>query len=382
MDVVTLGAAKADAKKKYAPANNDPFRYDSTRLRAFKAALAKRNATPVDILLLGDSITEGQGITAPNINSGLRWVDKLRDLLRAAWQPAGVAGGYGYRSIIYAVSGYGNQFTLTGTGAAQNTAGLGRKRYLLAQGATATATFTGTGLDLFFLGGINGTFTYAIDGGSAVSVNTMTDGSAATVGSRVQVRSLSAASHTIVITITGAQNVYFEGMMVYNGDETKGIRLWEGARSGQRTLDFIDDTGLYYNNYTPVQPDLVSIGLGTNDYVTSQVINKLTPAQTKANLKTIIASIRAKCTVPPSIILWQPAEVKNVASALAPWADYLKAIEEVAKEDGAITLFDANTLMGDQLANVYGLLSADKIHPSDDGHMATADSLFALLRKA
>lgn len=364
--------------------STDPFRFDSTRLRAFKASLANAAGAPVEILTLGDSIAEGQGGTA----IAKRWIEVLRDRLRARYQPAGVVGGEGYVPAYYGLQGYSARVTYTGTltnPGGYNTFGLGRRAANMSAGATATMTFAGTGLDIIYAkGGSAGTFSWAIDGGTATNVNA---NNASVVGGQVaQIRGLSAGSHTVVVTAASGA-AFLEGFMVYNGDESSGIHVRDGAHYGYRTADFLDETNRWtYDAWTPAQPSLVLWELtGVNDYGTSTTANRLTPAQTVANISTLLARLRAKCTLPPSVVMFLNYErVAPTGTPLDTWANYLQAVSDFAKADGGITLVDVSTLMGTafSVTDPYGLSNADKVHPSDKGHATIAEQVYRVLTAA
>lgn len=207
----------------------DPLRYDSTRLRAFRAALGARETTPVDILCVGDSVTEGQGSTTQS----RRWIERMRDRVRAAFQPAGVVGGEGYIAGFFHSAGVTDRFTQTiaTMTAREDLGGLGERTITLTgTNASATVTFTGTGIDILYAKGTTaGDFTWKIDAGGETTVSAFN--AVISGGNVVQIRGLSATSHTLTIKRV-TSSTYIEGVMVYNGDETSGIRLWEGSHSG------------------------------------------------------------------------------------------------------------------------------------------------------
>jgi lysophospholipase L1-like esterase len=343
-----------------------PWRYDSTNGRAFRAALGKRATSPVDILAIGDSVTEGQGVTSPPAG---RWLTLLRDQLRTAF-PAGVTGGAGYIPSQSTISGYTSPVAYTGTASNLTSFGLGLRCKQMSSGATATLTFTGTGVDIVYVKGSSAsTFTWAVDGGSTTNVNT---NGATSDGNVAQIRGLSAASHTLVVTAT-ANYIFLDGFMVYNGDEAAGIRVWDAGHAGFRSADFSGASANADGAYN-MQPDLVSIELGINDKL-------LTIAAARTNLEAIISRVRAKCTVPPTIVLWKPWMATPWASgAVDTWTNYLAMLEALAKADGKIGIFDPSALIGDLTAdNSYGMGNADLTHPSNGGHQALADAFYRML---
>ena len=70
-------------------------------LRVFYAALADRRSNPCNIVVMGDSMTEGQGATV----WGARWVDRFRAQMRQKFPVTGVPGGVGYISTTNGLTG-------------------------------------------------------------------------------------------------------------------------------------------------------------------------------------------------------------------------------------------------------------------------------------
>jgi lysophospholipase L1-like esterase len=327
---VTANGAKIDALRLEFPDRRYPTSRRTAALRAYHTALAKRATTPVDILTIGTSITEGTKATA----FANRWVDLLRDKLRAKWQPAAIAGGRGYVSANYAnPPDSGQAFTQAG-GSFSTSFGLGRRtRFLTASGHTLTLVFTGTGLDLFYAKGNSGNFTITVDGGAPTTVSWTTI--PAVDGIVSQVRGLSVASHTVVIAwVSGV--VLINGAMVYNGDEAAGIRTWEGGHGGAESALYVDPAiPRWIDNVATIQPDLVVIELGTNDYAAARGSTSLI-----ANLQSLVANIRAVCTVAPSIVLVVNHDRGDVVAPPVAWSSYVAAIYTYAAADGNVALFD------------------------------------------
>jgi lysophospholipase L1-like esterase len=354
----------------------DPLRYDATKLRAWRAALGARATTPVDILPIGDSLVEGQGASA----STKRWTDLLRDDLRTRFQPAGVTGGEGYVPGFYVVPGITDRWVTTGTVAMrEDLGGLGERTLVVAAGGTAELTFNGTGIDhLYEKGPVAGTFSWKIDAGSATNVNAASG--TLSGGNVVQVRGLSAASHTLTITAVSS-NTYIEGAMVYNGDESAGIRMWGAGHSGWQSDDLANTGSVdWFESVTPVQPDLVIIHLGLNDFG-SQSQARISPTAMKTNIATLLTNVRAKCTIPPSVVLAIPYErFLPTGTLLAPWSDYRTALAEAAAADGNVALLDLGNVIGTfNPTDPYSLSAGDGVHPNDRGYRAIADAFTALL---
>ena len=203
---------------------------DADKLRPFYASLADRATSPLDVLVVGDSISEGEG-------SGVitnRWSSRFLASLRAQFQPQGVAGGRGYIPAWYAQASPAPAtagFTPSGSGIAQATTyGLGRRSVTLSAGGTLTVTVNCTSFDLVYPKQVSGGIvSVAIDGGTAVNVDTTAAG--ALGGQKTRFTPTLRGPHTIVISyVSGTPMV--EGIMVYDGDENLGVRLWGSGPSG------------------------------------------------------------------------------------------------------------------------------------------------------
>ena len=342
------------------------------KLRAWFASLAGRNSSPVDILFgPGDSITEGSGATT----KADRWQDLVRDALRSRYQPSGVAGGAGY---IPAFTYYNNPVTYSGSYTQPSTNGLGFLGITMSPAATATLSFTGTALDVFVTkvsGG--GTLTVSVDGASSGTgfASISTANASQVNGAVTRVGGLSAGAHTVVVTASSGTST-LEGLMVYNGDETKGIRIWNNAHSGHSAGSFTS-TGPWTGALAAIQPALMVIMLGVNDWRTAST--SITAVSNYiANVRSIISAARAACTVPPSVLLIAPylpaTGTNNGIISYQPFQNCLYELAESLSDTTLLNLFartGGNSFQGTQL----GLLQGDNVHPSDKGHQFIADAV-------
>lgn len=333
--------------------------------RTFHAALANRNTGPVDIVAIGDSVIAGA--QASTLNK--RWLSLLRDQLRASYQPAGVTGGDGYLQID---TTYNSPWTLVSTTTPATPSGLGQGAKNFPAAATASMTFTGTAIDVFYMkqsGG--GTFSVVIDGGAATNI--VTSNASEVNGVAQRFGSLAAASHTLVITgVSGTSQV--EGVMVYNGDETKGIRIWDGGRTGATTSVYAANTK-YIGPVTTIQPSLVVLFLGINNYRNNQTIGT-----TGTALSDIALNCRAACTVPPSVLVCAPY-LPAIGSGVQGFQNYYNQIYAAAQILGDADVLDLYWKFGPAVqTNALALLNADLVHPSDKGYQFIADAMFGRIR--
>ena len=240
---------------------------------------AALTAQTMTTLVIGDSISEGQGASA----RGNRWIDKMNDGLKSLYQPGGVTGAStGYLPGYYAASGIGTPYSSVSGGSEYAAGSLGERSYRFTGAGSITYTVTGTSADLYAATG--GTYSWAVDGGSATNVSP-------SGYTKTHISLGSAGSHTITITrVSGT--VTFGGVMVFNGDESSGIRVVDASHYSWMTTDFDSDL---YTIYNQVSPDLVLFATGINDTQTD--------AQIKANVQNMIAQTRAACTKEPAIVV-------------------------------------------------------------------------------
>lgn len=345
----------------------------SSYLRTLKAAIAARD---LDILGIGDSIMEGSAGPSAITN---RYLDKWLAQLRAKY---GVTGGQGYKPIQYGNAPSGGQpWALSSGGLSGGSSfGLG-KRFANLNGSRTTATLTvpvgHTDVDIFYTGGPStGVMTVNPDGAGATSVNTAT-GHSTVRDYTYRVSGLNpATTHSIVVTWTSGGSVPLTGAMLYNGDTSSGFRLWDGAHYGYLSSDFSNSADVWLLTVNTIQPDLVIVSIGTNDW--SGGTN--TAAQVKTNLQSIITNVRAQCTVPPSIILAPQYERKASGTPVDTWANYVAAMRSLAAADGDIAVFDMYRRLGTintTGTNTLSLLNGtDLTHATDKGNQMIADALF------
>jgi lysophospholipase L1-like esterase len=251
---------------------------------------------------------------------------------------------------------------------------LGERTVNLNQGGYETYTVTGSSVDILYATG-GGTFTYKVDSGTAISVNTSSTFNAA---SHVHVAFSSVGSHKVTITATNG-TVAFEGITVFNGDESKGIRLYEGGHSGATSDDFLAKASDMAKITDSVKADLVTIELGPNDFLHGPQ----TPAGLTANLQSMVSTIRqASADHQPSIVLVVPWDFSNFNADSATgytWQQYADAIRAVANADTSVGLLDL-TSSGKPTGTGGGLYAAsDGLHPSDAGQTAISAMVKAYL---
>lgn len=393
MDVVTLGAAKNFALQQTTADTIDARK--TALLRTSYAKLGMRDSVPCDWMAIGDSTTEG----ARQTNAQARWVGRaLKQLRSRLGQTA--TGGFGYIPAWYStgdqqtpspVTYWSNGSATSGSSAARGNYGLGRRSLVMNGNSsqksvltlTAGTPYASTSVDVIYAKTVNSTagIDIYLDDVLLTSINTVVTAGNTSAGNRYRISGLAGGSHVIEVRATGGVD-YFEGYMLYNGDETSGLRLWEAAASGSTSLwhatasiagkdspNFVYS----YDNLVKIQPSLVTIMLGINDY-NDGTGQQQTPAQYQANLVQILANIRSACTVNPSIVFliqWQ----RGGTAQPNPWDAYKAAAYSVAAADGGVAVFDLSKRFPPGVqTTALSLINADLVHITDTGGAFVADA--------
>lgn len=335
----------------------------SMALMPFRAAVANRENARCVWYALGDSITEGANSTArPN-----RWVNQTLASLRNRRPTSGIGTGGSLGSLppYFDGSTMGNPFTtLSGAPSPgkETSFGLGRRTATMSGTAKYVFDINGSSFDMFYTSGpTSGTIGVKIDAGSVQNVatsGTLADGKKWNSGA------LTPGAHTVEITAVSG-TVYFGGLYVYDGDESKGIHLLEAGHFGWKTTDWVANSPRWQDTITLHQPHLVTIALGANDYQ-----NDVAPTTFKTNLQTLITAFRTNTTIDPAFVLVGYSERADIGTATHDWSDYLDAMYEIAEADAGVGVFDLSLQMiarRTDATNVYGLYG-DQVHPSNKGH--------------
>jgi hypothetical protein len=175
----------------------------SRSLTPWFAGLSNRLSASCNVVCIGDSITEGEHANGPP-STGFenRWTARLRDMLRARYPTAGLTGGG--RGYIGAASTGETSFTwpttLAGSPYMAATGGLKAKFVQLgASGQSVTFALTGDSADIMWMQvAFGGTFSWAVDGGSATKVST--NGASTADGKITHIPLGSSGPHTLVLS--------------------------------------------------------------------------------------------------------------------------------------------------------------------------------------
>lgn len=355
-------------------------------LRRFQQVAGTRISAPCDIVVVGHSYIEGY----PSASYRTRFTDLLLNALRTALPTPGVTGGIGYLTTY---SGPPSPFpddpiTRTGSGGIYSGVGLGRKAFQLV-GATDVVTYTAVPCTDFSIvyakSQGHGTAYYKVDGGSPVTFSTATGG-AQLDGQLISVTGLTAGNHTIEIGWSSGGTVWVDGIVFYDGDASKGIRMWNAGRGGVSTPWWTANFG-WFDNISVIQPALVVLCTMTNDWYSGSPTQ--TAAQAKVNLQALIAAIRSYCTISPSFVICAEFQ-RGDGSGSEPWDYYVQAAYEIAAADtggpggaSSVAVYEMGQRFVEAPFNAANLLvTADHVHPTQGGYQYWADDFAAwLLRR-
>lgn len=342
------------------------------KLKLWKKALADRGTTPAQVVVFGDSISEGTGTT----DVSKRWVNLLQSQLRYR-HGFSVGAEFPFIPTIPRTPATGFPVTRSGSILTDSSYGLGWRTGILTDDtSTVTFTFTGTSAKLmFFKASGTGVMNIMIDGGAAVILNTnATSNPPAGNGTNTwSTGALAQGSHTITVkrdaTSATDQNVILMGCFTYNGDETSGIRVLDASYHGASSAFFTASRNTQASNSVlaagPI--GLVAIAISTNDFG-----NNIAPATFKTNIQGLITALRTgNAKYEGSIALL--SVYKSDARDEALWQAYEKQLYDIATEDPNTEFFDWRLKMPDNpkpftAAEGEGLF-ADSLHPNDAGSL-------------
>lgn len=328
----------------------------------WQASLANADLGKTCALFIGSSTTEGAASTSLDN----RYTDVLGQILHKQFNSAAAVGGKHVRASD-------TGWTTTGT-AALNGDGLGLASYSLSAAATLSRTMTAcTGFDLHYVQGPGqGTFTYQIDGGTAVTVTPATTGTAGRHDGVVTVTGLTLGSHTLKVNATNA--CIINGVYVQNGDSTTGVRIYNSGKGGATTADFVTtNAGTIWQRATAIgNINLVAIMMGSNDFTGS-----MNPATFKTNLLTAIRNAWNNLPTRPDIVLINSYKRYDQVGygTTYTYGEYGAKMQEMANELEKVQYVDLSALfplMNDTAHDPLDLMNTDNIHMTDAGHRYTA----------
>jgi lysophospholipase L1-like esterase len=351
-------------------------------LRAWRAALVRQenSNTPARLLLEGNSIGMGANSSAPYYITS--WFGgRIVDMIRKRFPD----GGYGFNPLADTTGNADTRFTKTGTWTTSTGTrrGIGGGLALTTVDPAATLTYTpATSINQFIINHAvttdGGSFTYTVDGGAPVTVNT---NGAEAIGSTSITVTL--GKPVIVITAPASGRLTLLGVQE-NVTGSGGVRVAKYGINGSVTNDHIVGTvATSQQNLVKnlVVPDLTLIDLITNDYGHGDV----SIATFKANMTTMITngllsgSVALMIPIPPSGRRGPLGVPDSVPLNQTPVFDeFVQATYDLADQYDLMVI-DLRMIYGDwATANAEGYMS-DDYHPNDAGHRAIARAAYGAL---
>jgi hypothetical protein len=336
-------------------------------MRGLVAALAAAATTPVDIVVVGDSLSEDwQWVDAGTSEStGLRsWVRLFE--VDLANRFAGGAVGVGWLPVRASLGTDPGWDTLTGSAVTDR--GLGQYAVQLDAGEVAEHTEICDGVDVYFAS-IASTCTIHVDD---VLTTTLTASAVPSVWSS---GALTAGSHKITVTAVGGI-AYPYGSYWYLGNRTSGVRVHNGGHSGWGPLDHLNKDGTL-EHIALVDPDcvIVPIGAAANNPPTSAgggFDDGL--ADYTTNITALLDAIETEA---PTAAIVHVAEHAFTGRS-GTWPAFAAASRQLAV-DGGWGFADCYETIGYVGGDTYGLAIFDEVHLTAKGHRVMADTILAAL---
>jgi lysophospholipase L1-like esterase len=347
-------------------------------LKRFRQALATVETTALNWWAIGDSITECTG--ASKLDNGYPY-----RLIRALQKQTTVAarGGFGYLPTYLPAfsgsSGSDNYWTFAGGTTITLSSWLfGSGRINFGASTSATLTYTGTSCVIHHQVGAATSvpFTVTVDGGAPVTVTPSTTGGA-TFRGVYTTPTVARGVHTVVCAPVGSTVMTIVGATLFDGDETGGIHAYVNGVSGANSTTVATNQAgatatLDQAAVTP-NPALVTIHLGTNNSI---------PAALQTDLTTIIANVKAACTITPSFLVIAPPRTSGISPTTSATLDAaVRAVTAADPSNVASLVLSDHVIDAPTVGNNYaqGIFTTDAIHPSDAGHLFLAQLLLGRL---
>lgn len=237
--------------------------YKNKGLSGYFSALQNSSSTPVNIVVVGDSISVANCIGGESSWAYLFMNEVNRQTFsyrpKNGWRAAS-GNDTGSGSFAGGVPGL---LTNLGSSVASGTGGYSTT---LTNGQTATYTATMDGVSVIYSSDPSFGSLEVRDGGPSGTLLATINCSGTTKAGRIWTsNTLSLASHDIHLTSVG--NTKLEALYIHTSDVAKGVRVWNASHSGYRTSHYLSDSTLALDFIENLNPQLVIIATGTNDLV-------------------------------------------------------------------------------------------------------------------
>lgn len=352
-----------------------------SRLATLSRARLRRK---VKIAFVGASVTEGYELDAtsgPPLRTGC-----FASLICVDLRSQMGLSPTGSLSVPCHYSDPISNWTLTGDTVTLDSFGLGIRGVYTPSGTGGfTYTFTGTGLDLMWLGNPGfGSFTWQIDGGPATLV------SGAVVGPEpggtnlmqfTQIRGLSFGNHTLTCIGNGTGLACWSGAYVYRGDENVGVHYYDAGHAGQSLLQMYGGfvgagTDSLTNQLNNLAPDaIVCVDSCVNDWAGS------VPTSTIATEFQELIRQFTNVTSNPSLIIGRMYEIV-VPPPVDTWMNVRAAMLTVMNANPNVFQIDLNIpIPGGFVGGLNASLdNGGHAHPNSAGSRRIADYFSSILK--
>lgn len=315
------------------------------------------------LAVIGDSISMGAWSDVLPVN----WINKgFAGMMQKSLRRCYGDGGLGFVGL-YDTS----HWTKVGSwGNNADFAPFGYCYYSSNSGMTFTlSNVTGDNMEIYYVNNSAVTFSYAIDGGSDVVVN-----SSGTYDNHIAKVAFSLGSygaHSIVVKGATSGTLFLVGASVYTG--TEGVIVHKIALSGE-----IAASGVYnFDNRFSVMaqhfsPKLTFLNFLANDFVYQDLSNSFLPAY-ETHMNTLAVKIKA---LGSDLIIWQPPKGTKLPN-LNTWtlAQYEEKSKLAATNNDAVWVDLHNDWGDSNLDKMY-----DDQHPNEKGHKYIAALMLRVLR--
>lgn len=332
---------------------------------------------PANVVVLGDSVSEGFGLHA---HLERRWIDQLQRGLRAELTPgcATTPGGWHGTTSLVPAAYRGTSLPDPATSGSVTDvldAGPGGRGLSLAPGASVTWTVDARQVDLGYRTRPGrGVLRVEVDGSTAKGSAQLA--TAAADHGRRQVWSstdLGAGSHRVVarnVSRPGGGAVSVTDLRPYRDDRERCVHVLDASRSGV-SLRFITEKPDYLADTLALDPDVLVVPLGFNDARSGQ-----TPADFRRSLGRLSAQVRAAGYDGPVLLvgLFEPPP----GTFAHDWSGYLAAMRATASTETGVSFLDLSTALPEVRGAPRGTY-LDALHPDDGGMDLLAEAMLDAL---
>lgn len=328
--------------------------------------LAKKNSRNVNVLMLGDSIPYGQGLsvqTPPDMSNYGEWMGQQLQFLLNGVQNTGrknyindalgdlttypnpAAGGYCVRPSYCNAGGFADPWKLISGSITYQTRGIGMK--VLQLNASTRIAHTAeacTGMMIYYEDGASptGQLAFSIYGGEYDANRPMKWAENAAIPQNTALPQFSTGLVQQQFPARGKYTVEFSNtsgtavlsmLHIVDGDLTRGVKVWNGAYGATLSGDWAANNTAANSAATSSAKlegfdtgqgmDLIVMYLGANDYA-----NNVVPATFQTNLETIITKYRVSNPRAAFLIVSHFARYDVVGPTYA-WPLYQQAMQNV-----------------------------------------------------